>query len=268
MFEYSDAALQKLINGIFDGSISEYDLPVSLYNAIARSFENAVYDGFGQTLADAVGKDYELLAELRENTWLFSAAKTFQQTKEMTGLLIDEDGNVRTAREFNKLGRETFEQWNNLWGTTEYNTAIGQAQSASKWNEIEKNAKVLPMLRYSAVLDKNTSDICKPLDGIVAPIGDKIWGRVAPLNHFRCRCVLLQEDGTVEPTPSEEKERTVKEVIGNMQPLFIMNPGKDGYVFSPDHPYFQVEAKDKAYARRNFDLPIPKAPKENESTSE
>ena len=38
--------------------------------------------------------------------------------------------------EFLRFGRETFDQWNNNWGRTEYTTAIGQAQMASKWNEI------------------------------------------------------------------------------------------------------------------------------------
>jgi len=256
MFEYSDANLKKLIEGIYNGLISEYDLPESLYNAIALSMEKAVYKGFGMTLADAVGKDFELLAELRENTFMFSAAKTFQQVKEIQGLMINEAGELRSIKEFGQLGRQTFEQWNTTWGNTEYHTAVGQAQSASKWNEIEKNAKALPMLRYSAVLDKNTSDICKPLDGIVAPVGDKIWNKVSPLNHFNCRCILLQEDGTVEATKGNEAK--AEEVESNMQDVFKMNPGKDGYIFSPEHPYFQVEKKDRDFARSNFGLPLPK----------
>ena len=37
-----------------------------------------------------------------------------------------------------------------------------------------------------------------------------------------------------------------------------MNSGKDGYIFSKDHPYFKVAKKDVALAKNNFDLPIPK----------
>jgi hypothetical protein len=36
-----------------------------------------------------------------------------------------------------------------------------------------------------------------------------------------------------------------------------MNPGKDGYIFSPDHPYFDVAPKDREFAKENFGLPIP-----------
>jgi hypothetical protein len=42
-----------------------------------------------------------------------------------------------------------------------------------------------------------------------------------------------------------------------MQPIFKMNVGLDKVVFSDKHPYFDVEPKDKKFARNNFDLPIP-----------
>lgn len=261
MFEYSDESIQKLIDGIYSGSISEYNLPESLYNALAKYYRKGLYSGFGMTLADATGKDLELLTELRENVYMFSAAKTYQQTKEIQSLLIDDEGNLRTAREFNKLGKQTFELWNDTWGTTEYNTCVGQAQQASKWNEIEANKEALPLLRYSAVMDPNTSEICAPLNGIVAPVDDKIWNRIAPLNHFNCRCVLLQEESG-KVTPESEKLKAVKEVEGNMQDVFKMNPGKDGYIFKNDHPYFEVAAKDKGFARENFGLPIPSVQEE------
>lgn len=258
MFEYSDKLILQYINGIYDGSITEYDLPESLYGAIGRYFEKGLYKGFGMDLSEAVGKDLELLTELRENIWLFSAAKTYQETKDIAGLLFKEDGDLRTSKEFNDAGMEAFDKWNYVWGNTEYNTAVGQAQNAVKWNEIEKNKKVLPMLRYSAVIDGNTSDICLPLDGLVAPVDDPIWDSIAPENHFNCRCVLLQEEENESTvTPDDEKEERVKEVEGNMNDLFKMNSGKDGYVFKDDHPYFQVERKDKDFAKDNFGLKIP-----------
>jgi len=257
MVEYSHANIEKYIEGIYDGSITEYDLPESLYTAIGRYFEKGLYKGFGMNLKEAAGKDLELLAELRENTWLFAAAKTFQETKDIGAMMFNESGDLIGAKEFNELGTAAFDKWNNVWGTTEYNTAVGQAQNAVKWNEIEKQKKILPMLRYSAVVDANTSDICLPLDGLVAPVDDPVWSTIAPENHFNCRCLLIQEEETVEVTPDDEKEEKVKEVEGNMSDLFKMNPGKDGYVFKDDHPYFQVERKDKEFAKENFGLKIP-----------
>jgi SPP1 gp7 family putative phage head morphogenesis protein len=253
---FTNKQIEKYIEGIYNGSITEYNLPVDLYEAIGNYFQKGLYKGFGMNLTEAVGKDLELLTQLRENTWMFSSAKTFQQTKDIAALLIDENGNRRTNKEFNDLGRAAYDNWNDNWGATEYITTVGQAQSASKWNEIEKNKKDLPMLRYSAVIDPNTSEICAPLDGIVAPVNSSIWNTISPLNHFRCRCVLLQEEESVLETSGNDKK--VKEVEDNMQDVFKMNTGKDGYVFKKDHPYFSVEPKDKGFAKDNFGLEIPK----------
>ena len=257
MVEYSDEKITKLIEGIYDGSITEYDLPESLYNAISSYFQKGLYKGFGMNLSEAVGKDLELLTELRENIYLFSAAKTFAQVKEIGGLMFHENGDLRTEKEFSQVGRETFELWNNAWGKTEYNTCVAQATNAIKWNEIEKNKKLFPNLRYSAVIDDNTSDICLALDGMLAPVDDPVWDTVYPENHFNCRCVVMQEEEGGELTPDDDKESRVAETEDKMNDLFKMNVGKDGYVFKDDHPYFQVEKKDREFARENFGLPLP-----------
>jgi len=145
----------------------------------------------------------ELLQQLNTNVYTFGAAKTFQQTKEITSLLVDEDGNVRTSREFNKIARETYDNWNNNWGVTEYNTAIAQADMANKWNVIQNQKDVMPMLRYSAIGD--ACSICKPLDGITAKVEDPIWNTIYPTNHFNCLCVVLQEDGFTPSTNGNEE---------------------------------------------------------------
>jgi len=251
--KYSEKQISKFLDGIFDGSITEFDLPEDYYKAVADYLKSGLYKGFGMNLEQAVGKDLELLTQLRENVYMFGAAKTYQEVKEISSLLIDEDGNVRTQREFNEIARNTYDQWNDDWGKTEYNTAIGQAQMASKWNEIEKQKDVLPLLRYSAVLDENTSDICAPLDGIVAHVDDPIWDSITPLNHFNCRCILLQEDG-LDSEPTKGNEEIVAEVEDKMQPVFINNAGKTGEVFTKDHPYFDAP---KELGKNNFGLPIP-----------
>lgn len=256
-FTYTEAELQELLDGIMAGTISEYAIPGSLYLKIADYLKSGLYSGFGGTLADFSGVDLELLTELRENVYMFSAAKSYQELKEIGSLMFDESGNLRSNREFNKLAAQTFETWNESWGLTERNTAEGQAQMASKWNEIERNKDLLPILIYDARGDACV--ICKPLDGLTAPVSDPIWRTKSPLNHFNCFCVLTQhEEGESKLTPEKEVRRIDKEVDAKMDNIFKMNPGIDRYVFSPDHPYFQVEPKDRAYAANNFNLPIPK----------
>ena len=255
--KYTRKQISNLIESIYDGTVTERELPEGLYLAIAQFFQKGLYDGFGMTLSDAFGKDYELLAELQENIYLFSSAKTFQQVKEMTGLMISEEGEVKTFANFYNDALQVYETYNKNYALTEYNTCVAQAQNAVKWNEIEKSKKLFPNLRYSAVIDDNTSDICLALDGLVAPVDDEIWNSVYPENHFNCRCLVLQEEADSELTPDDDKASRVAETEDKMQDLFKMNVGKEGYVFKDDHPYFQVEQKDKSFARDNFGLPIP-----------
>lgn len=264
MFKFSQKAVQQLLRAIYNGTVTQRDLPVMLYYAIADHLKEGLYKGYGATFSSLKKpkmpsgfstRDLELMTELRTNIYLFSAAKTYQQVRTMSNALI-ENGKIVPFKQFREKASQTYDLYNKTWLQTEYDTAIGQAQAGRKWQIIEQQADVLPLLRYSAVIDSRTSEICKPLDGIVAPVGDAIWKKVAPLNHFNCRCLLMQVSGEKVTNETIKKAR-VEETEGMMQDLFKMNAGQDGYVFSKQHPYFDVAAKDKALAKKNFNLPIP-----------
>lgn len=252
---YSNSQIESLIRGIENGTINEWNLPKDYYSALVDYFKKGLFEGFGATLSTVSSKDLPLLEELVTNMYMFSGGKTFQIVKEISSLLVDENGNQRSSREFNKLGRETYDTWNDNWGRTEYNTAVGSGDMAVKWKDIEAQKDVMPYLEYDAVLDKNTSAICRPLDGIVALVNDPIWDRITPLNHFNCRCILKQRrDGEV----TKDVNNTVSKVVDNMNPIFVNNVGKTGEVFTKDHPYFDVAKEYKEHAKNNFGLPIPK----------
>lgn len=259
MFEFGDEQIARLLAAIYRGSTTEYNLPVALYYAIADYLKKGLYEGFGGSLSSfTVGStDFELLSELRENVYMFSGAKTYQQIKTMSELLAEGDS-VLSFKDYRRNAREIFDLYNETWGLTEYNTTIGQAQCAVKWNDIQRYKDVLPLLKYSAVGHENTCPICGALDGLVRPVDDIIWRTKSPLNHFGCMCLLLQLSKNEELiTGDEYTSKLDKEVGSKMQPLFKMNPGIDRVIFSDKHPYFEVAPKDRAYAKKNFDLPIP-----------
>ena len=259
-FKYSDEQLSTLLDGIYSGKITEYDIPQDLYFAIADYLKSGVYHGFGGSLSEFSGKDFELLNELRENIYMFSAAKSYQQIKDIGSLMLDENGDRVSNSEFNRLGAERFDTWNSAYGRSEYNTAVAQATMAGKWNEIQENKDLLPILTYSTIGD--ACDICAPLDGLTAPVDDPVWNEVMPTNHFNCECTVSQHEEGTELTPDDEKEQIFDQVTKEMDDCFRMNPGKDGYIFSPDHPYFHVEPKDREFAKSNFGLPIPSVAEE------
>lgn len=262
--KYTDKQIDDLIEDIYKGRVTQTELPEDLYFAIADHLEKGLYKGFGGDLASFGGKDYELLNELRENVYMFSGAKTYQEVREMSNFLADSEN----FKEFKDKALEVYDTYNKNWLEAEYNTAIGQGMQAQQWNEIEKNKKDFPYLRYSAVIDGRTSDICEPINGVTLPVDDPFWSEYTPLNHFNCRCTLEQIDKfeDVQTTPKEDLDTLIKGTNENkglkdtVADAFKMNSGKDGYVFSPEHPYFEVAPKDRDLARENFNLPIPEAP--------
>jgi SPP1 gp7 family putative phage head morphogenesis protein len=262
--KYTDKQIDEFIEKVFNGDITVDNLPIDLYHAIADKLKSGLYDGYGNSLSEfkVGGIDYELLNEMRENIYMFSAAKTYQQVREMQDILKMNEllTESESFKDFKEKALEVYDTYNETWLETEYNTAISQGMAAQHWVEIEKTKQEFPYLQYSAIEDERTSDICAPLEGVTLPVDDPFWNKFTPPNHFNCRCLLLQvskfED--VEITTEKEADELADKTDDKMQDVFKMNAGKDGYVFKDDHPYFEVDPKHKDLAKENFNLPIPK----------
>lgn len=256
--KYKAKDIESLIQAIYDGTVTQMNLPEDLYFAIAEHLKKGLYKGFGGDLAAFEGTDESLalLVDLRENIHLFAAAKTFTQVDDMCGYLIDEEGVIRSFSEFSQLVRPIYEQYNVNWQEAEYNTTIGQAQSAQRWRDISERAAVLPVLRYSCIGD--ACPICRPLDMLTAPVNSPIWTKIMPLNHFNCFCIVEQHPDGTKLTGTREADEVLKQVTTRMSPVFIGNAGITGEVFNASHPYFDVPDKYRDFARDNFNLPIPK----------
>lgn len=259
MFDFDDDLIYALIKGVFDGTITKNDLPEDLYHSIAGFLKKGLYKGFGGSLKDFDygTSDFELLAELRENIYMFSGAKTYQQVREMTDALVDEDGNLRSFGKFKEEAEAIFERYNKSWLETEYDTAIGQGQNAAQWNDIEKTKELFPTITYHATEDENLCEICGPMDGVTAPVDDPIWDTVYPSNHFNCRCFVEKNDKYDEIENTPDRDEIADRIGDKMDDMFKMNPGKDRVIFNETHGYFDVEKGDKGFAKDNFDLPIP-----------
>ncbi len=264
MFEYSDEYIEQLIRGIFQGDITLLNLPQDYYKAVTDYLERGVNKGFGASLDNIKfgTPDYELLSELRRNVYYFSGAKTFQQTFQMSELLIGPDGHVRDWNAFRKEAREIFSTFNEGYLKTEHTTAIIQAGNARKWQDVQENKHLMPYLRRVAVGDEMTCAICGRLHGITAHVDDPIWNRVAGAAHFNCRCIeeqITREEG--QGKAWEEKAMDQAVVDSNMPEEFQFNPGKLKEVFAtegkPQHPYFQVPKQYIKFAQDNFNLPLP-----------
>lgn len=243
--KFNSGKVERLLKQIHDGEITEKNLPVDLYEQIAEYLKNALYQGFG---SDNFVDD-ELLGDLRDNIYLFSAAKTYQFTKACADLLVDEDGQRKPFAQFYAEGQEVYGQYNENWAQAEYITTIGQAQMAKQWQSIEANKDILPMLTFST--DGQPCPECAPFEDLTAPVDDPIWDIATPLLHFRCECILVPSDDAV----AWGQERINGLPTDSIPDDFKNNPGKTGEIFTAEHPYFDgVPEKEAA---RNFGLEVP-----------
>jgi Phage Mu protein F like protein len=265
MFEYSDDMIQRLLRGIYEGSINETELPEPLYHAIANVLKKGVYKGYGidfKTLQKQITAgtntaftkgDFELLSELRDNVYMFSAAKTYTQVKMMGEAAIGDDGFIKPYNEFKKDARQIFDTFNEDYLKTEYNTCVGQATMGAYWQRIENTKDALPYLMYHTI--GNACKICSPLNGLTAKVGDPIWKKILPMLHFNCFCTVDQLAEDAEATPEGMKQEKYSKALDLMDDEFKMNAGIDRVVFKADHPYFTAP---KELKENNFGFDIPK----------
>lgn len=265
---FDDDDKEDYFEGVYKGDYTPENLPKSVYGSTAEHLKKGVYKGFKGSLKE-IAKEFgygsapaDLLNDLRENIYLFAGAKTFQQTEEMRGLLV-ENGRVLPYDDFKVKAEALFGKYNDTWLQTEYITSVGQGESARMWSDIEADKEIFPFVRYVAVIDEHTSDICLPLNGITLPVGHPLWSKITPLNHYRCRCVLEKlEKSEAVVTGKKKAERAANRVLEKMNEGFKMNPGKTGEVFSKEHPFFDVPKEYKSLAKQNFNLPIPSVKKD------
>ena len=247
MLGLSDKYISSLIKKIYNKEVTIYNLPEKLYKATAKELIKGVEEG-------SAGGSVELIKELKDNVYMFSAAKTYTQIKDISSLL-----NGGPYAEFAKAAMEKLTTYNVDYKDAEVQTAIGQTQTAVKWQQIVSEDDPDQLLQRKAVMDANTSPECVILNELVAPAKDPLWRTRSPLTHFRCRCIITQIDkySGLKASSRTKIDKAITET-DHINQIFKGNPGIDKVVFNSSHHYFDIDKKDKAYAKTNFGLPIPK----------
>jgi len=242
--DYSESQIEALLNSIWAGTTNVNKLPIGLYEAIAAYLVKGVDLGFSAGKTKII--DSILLEELRLNTYLFAGAKTFNYVLSAQ-ILVDEQRLIG-KKEFIELARTQYDLHNDTWLKAEYDTAIGQAQTAREWNDIVETG--LEMVEYVTVEDANTDEACIVKNGVIRSVNDPFWDTESPLTHYNCRCLIRGVyEGEETPIP--------KNLIPN-QSIFAGNPGKSGEIFNNKHPYFaEIPNQYGKLAKENFNLPLP-----------
>jgi SPP1 gp7 family putative phage head morphogenesis protein len=247
---FTDEEMNAYLLAVYTGLISVDTLSDDYHTKVAGTLYNGVNEGFGAVRNNKVEAD--ILNGLQNSVYRFSAAKQYQQVREMESILATMSkaaGDLVPYNEFKKSVTGVFENYNKNWLATEYNTAVDQSQNARKWAKVQAEKETFPLLRYKTQNDGNVRDAHAQLDGIIKPVNDAFWDNNLPANGWNCRCFVQQlDEGTItEGTPE------LSEVD---QPLlFRMNSGKDKYIFKNTHPYYDISKGDGALKKNNFNLP-------------
>lgn len=215
------------------------DIDPEVINATSIELKSGMVKGYGNNFEDVKvdSNDFEMLNNLENSVYSFSAAKNYQELKILTDLITDSSGAIRPFSEFRAEAEKVFKNFNEDWLSTEYGTAINGAMQASRWADYTKNKKAMPYLRYVTAGDSRVRDSHRSLDGVVKRIDDSFWNSYYPPNGYNCRCTTTQT-GQSKETP--EGNITYPSV----NPMFKVNLAKQGLIFPKDHPYYNGVPKE------------------------
>lgn len=216
------AIIEKIAGDLHQGNITATDLNAEYIEKSGKELHKAIDEGFGSNFNKA---DEKLLSSLKENAWVFSAAKNLAMQKEMAELIVDENGQIRSFNAFKQDVLKINENYNKTYLQAEYQTALSSSQSARKWNDIQRRKKRFPNLKYRTVGDENVREEHQALDGTIRPVDHPFWDTYYPPNGWRCRCFVTQTD--VEPNGEDVPTIDDKTVPED----FRMNVGKNGQSF-------------------------------------
>jgi hypothetical protein len=236
----------KIILDVFNGTTTRHKLPKPYYNSVRGDLMDAIKTGMGNS------KGFEeLMDNLGLNAQAFAGAKTYNLVRDLEDL---QKGNPN-FKDYEPKAQAVVKQYD-TWEDAEVNTAQQQTHQAKQWQIIREDAQLFPILKYSTIGD--ACRICKPLDGITAPVDSPIWRKIYPCNHYNCYCIVVQL--TTDDAKLTDKDELAALVTGStelMNPVFLSNPGITEQIYTNKHPYFATVPKsDRDFAKENFGLPI------------
>lgn len=227
---------EKMVVGVWSDYYTVNNLPIFIYNKTQTLLQQAILEGYKKDVKRTVRytkADLLAIKKLRENIYLFSAAKTYAETHSMQATKLalrkvsklmtskgDEilpykafrdgyykmpDGTLIYAKDASasdieegthvKGAVDIFGMFNDTYLKSEYNTVFNSANADARWQRISEDKDTFPYLEYSAVEDEVICDICADLDGITAPVDDPFWDDNYPPQHYNtCRCTVIQHN--------------------------------------------------------------------------
>ena len=248
----SRTSLSRLLKEVYEGTKGTAKLPQPYYLDQSRRYIGGLRKGFG--VKGKTSPYYAKFVEMAQQAQLFAGAKTYQLMRELESLKASGLSWV----DYKQEGIDVWEKYER-WAKTERATMQQIAKQMRAWDKAQKQKANFPNLRY--VCHESACEICRPLNGTVAPVDSDFWKQYYPPLHYSCNCIAAQEGAGVTPNSESELDAVIRQIAPHTSEIFTDNPAVSGDLLNGHHPYFDVPKRDRAKARRNFDLPIVKPKK-------
>lgn len=250
------ATIARLTARIYKGDLdTSQDLDRDFYQAVASVMHDAVDKGLKEAGAHAPSSpDDYFHHQLTHSADVFAAFKVHRAQADIAAQLLDDDGHLRPFREFQQRVLPITSHQCGRWLRTEYDTAVIRAQRAAEWQQFLEEADVLPNLEWMPSTSAVPGADHQVFWGTILPISDPFWSEHRPGDRWNCKCSLQATDA--KPTP---RPRGFSEIANAPQPGLDSNPGTDGAVFSPSHPYFPPSCSQCPFKAPAAGVPTPSA---------
>ena len=232
--ELSQKEIDALIDGVWTGKYRQDKLPKWLFDFVSNNLNRAAESGYRSASEVAFqADDVELLNAWKKDTFYFAANKTKAEMVELQSAMFNDNGKKVSKNEFVKKAKGINSKYNSNYLRTEYNSAERLAQAGRERRDLQRTKKEFPLLKYQAVMDKNTRKTHAALNGIVRPVNDSFWDTYFPPNDWNCRCWVVR-------VRSGEKTDLRKVKKPRISYQFKINTLKSKKLWSKTHPYFKA----------------------------
>ena len=206
------------------------DIERNIFHEFCRTFNTAAEQGFSQT----THPDDDFISALRHNNAVFAAFKTHRLQNDIARQLLDDNGNLKPFEQWKNDVRTITSHQCDRWLRTEYDTAVIRAHQAADWQQFQREADILPNLKWMPSTSPNPGADHQIFWGTIRPVNDPFWKKHRPGDRWNCKCSLSNTDepATIVPTGNDTTSRSNKP-----QPGLDNNPGIDAKLFSDTHPY-------------------------------
>ena len=228
--EYTDAvnkAVAGVLNDAYNGNYN-----AELASITAQELAKTVQKEYEAVKPDWNAPDTEMTQRLTQDVWQFSSAKNYQEMRDLSLLLKNDKGELRSFSDFESEAKKVTDRYNQDWMRTEYNLAVSSSQNAARWVDFQKDKETIPNLEYQTVGDTAVRTEHQALDGVIKSIDDSFWATHYPPNGYGCRCEAMQ---TLEKdtTPANKTPDVI------VPKLFRTNLANESLIFPKGHPYYK-----------------------------